>query len=79
MAKVGGNINKVFAGMTAAAGATAVKSLGEFRKFEDGMNEVFTLLPGTTQAAFDDITNNVLKLSMTHYQQAYRRIMFLPF
>ena len=63
MAKVGGNINKVFAGMTAAAGATAVKSLGEFRKFEDGMNEVFTLLPGTTQAAFDDITNNVLKLS----------------
>ena len=45
MNRVGGQINKVFAGIGLAAGAVATKALTEFRGFEDGMNEVFTLLP----------------------------------
>lgn len=63
MKKTGDTINKAVAGIGIAAGAAAGKSLMAFRDFETGMNEVFTLLPGTTQAAFDDINADVLKLS----------------
>lgn len=65
MNRVGGQINKVFAGIGVAAGAVATKAIGEFRAFEDGMNEVFTLLPGITEAAMDNMTDDVLALSKT--------------
>ena len=63
MKSSGDKINKVFAGIGVAAGAVATKSLGAFRDFETGMNEVFTLLPGTTQEAFDKINTDVLRLA----------------
>ena len=63
MNRVGGQINKVFAGIGVAAGAVATKAIGEFRAFEDGMNEVFTLLPGISSDAMDQITSDVLSLS----------------
>jgi len=63
MKSTGDTINKVFAGIGVAAGATAAKSLTAFREFETGMNEVFTLLPGTSQETFDQINKDVLKLS----------------
>jgi TP901 family phage tail tape measure protein len=63
MNRVGGQINKVFAGIGVAAGAVATKAIGEFRAFEDGMLEVFTLLPGITTAAMDQMTDDVLALS----------------
>jgi hypothetical protein len=63
MNRVGGQINKVFAGIGVAAGAVATKAIGEFRAFEDGMLEVFTLLHGITSEAMDQITDDVLALS----------------
>ncbi len=63
MKSAGDNINKVFAGIGVAAGAVAGKSLSAFRDFETGMNEVFTLMPGTSQAAFDSMNKDVLALS----------------
>src|SRR5210317_1768312 len=63
MKSTGDTINKVFAGIGAAAGLAATKSLTAFRDFETGMNEVFTLLPGTSQKTFDQINKDVLKLS----------------
>ena len=63
MKSSGDKINKVLGGIGLAAGAVATKSLGAFREFETGMNEVFTLLPGTTQEAFDKINTDVLMLS----------------
>jgi TP901 family phage tail tape measure protein len=63
MGRVGGQINKVFAGIGVAAAATATKAIGEFRAFEDGMLEVFTLLPGITSNAMDQMTSDVLALS----------------
>ena len=46
----------------AFAGATTVlatKSLADFATFEQGMNEVFTLIPGTTKKAMDAMTEDV--------------------
>ena len=63
MSRVGGQINKVFAGIGVAAGAVATKSLGEFRAFEDGMNEVFTLLPGISSEAMDQMSADILQVS----------------
>lgn len=63
MNRVGGQINKVFAGIGLAAGAVATKALGEFRSFEDGMNEVFTLLPGISSAAMDQMSADILQVS----------------
>lgn len=63
MKSTGDNINKVFAGIGVAAGAVATKSLTAFRDFETGMNEVFTLLPGFSEQAFDEMNADVLKLS----------------
>ena len=48
----------IFAGIGVAAGAVATKSLGEFRAFEDGMNEVFTLLPGISSEAMDQMSGH---------------------
>jgi len=63
MKATGDTINKVVAGIGVAATAAAGKSLLAFRDFETGMNEVFTLLPGTSQETFDQINKDVLKLS----------------
>ena len=63
MKKTGDTVNKIFAGIGVAAAATATKSITAFRDFETGMNEVFTLLPGTSQETFDQINKDVLKLS----------------
>ena len=63
MNRVGGQINKVFAGIGVAAGAVATKAIGEFRAFEDGILEVFTLLPGITSDAMEQMTDDVLALS----------------
>lgn len=63
MNRVGGQINKVFAGIGLAAGAVATKALGEFRSFEDGMNEVFTLLPGISSEAMDQMSADILSVS----------------
>lgn len=56
--------------LTAAAGAAAIGigaalaggaaySLLQFGNFEQGMNEIFTLLPGISQQAMDDMTGQV--------------------
>lgn len=63
MNRVGGQINKVFAGIGLAAGAVATKALSEFRGFEDGMNEVFTLLPGISSEAMDQMSADILQVS----------------
>ena len=63
MKKTGDTVNKIFAGIGVAAGAAATKSITAFRDFETGMNEVFTLLPGTSKETFDQINKDVLKLS----------------
>lgn len=46
-------------GIGAAFAAGAVYSLAKFSDFEAGMNEVFTLLPGISQSAMDDMTGQV--------------------
>ncbi len=63
MNRVGGQINKVFAGIGIGAGAVATKALSEFRGFEDGMNEVFTLLPGISSEAMDQMSADILQVS----------------
>jgi TP901 family phage tail tape measure protein len=47
----------------AAVGAVGVKSVMAFAEFEKGMNEVFTLLPGTSQAAMDEMSTHVKSFS----------------
>lgn len=55
------------AGGIAVAGAAitgvAVKGISDFIAFEDQMNEVFTLLPGISGAAMDEMRNQVLDVS----------------
>ena len=63
MGRVGGQINKVFAGLGVAAGAGAAKAIGEFRAFEDGMLEVFTLMPGISKDAMETMERDVLATS----------------
>lgn len=50
------------AGVT-AAGALAVDGLKKFMDFERGMNEVFTLIPGASAAAMDEMTQQVKTFS----------------
>jgi TP901 family phage tail tape measure protein len=57
---------KVGAGLAIGAGAIAAfaaKGLGDFASFQTGMNEVFTLLPGESQAAFDKLTGQTKDFS----------------
>ena len=44
-------------------GAFAAKSIKEFASFEQGMNEVFTLLPGITKDAMGKMTDETLAFS----------------
>lgn len=48
---------------TTAIGGFAVKGLQEFTKFEAGMQEVFSLLPGISQDAMNELTNQVEDIS----------------
>ena len=57
---------KVGAGLAVGAGAVAAftaKGLSDFASFQTGMNEVFTLLPGESQAAFDKLTDQTKDFS----------------
>lgn len=60
-------ITKAFAGLATVAIGSAVaigtQSLKEFAKFETGMNEVFTLLPGITKDSMDAMGEEVKKFS----------------
>lgn len=60
--KLGAKAGLAFAGL---AGAVAVSSSKAFSDFEQGMNEVFTLLPGHGKAAFDELEAQTLKFSKT--------------
>lgn len=46
-----------------AVGIFAAKSLKEFGNFEQGMNEVFTLLPGISKKAMDEMSKQALQVS----------------
>ena len=46
-----------------AAVAAGVKGVASFAKFEQQMNEVFTLLPGISEKAMDDMTGQVKDFS----------------
>lgn len=58
-----GKLGALAAGATVAAGAAvaafAAKSVTEFASLEKGMNEVFTLMPGMSQDAMGDMTQDV--------------------
>lgn len=60
---IGAGMVTAFGAATAAiAGATTamvVKGLADFSTFERGMNEVFTLMPGASQAAFDEMESQI--------------------
>lgn len=47
----------------AAVAVGVVKSIASFAELEQGMNEVFTLLPGISQTAMDDLTGQVKDFS----------------
>ena len=57
-----------FAKVAAVAGAAAIvagaaKSVAAYAEFEKGMNEVFTLLPGISEDAMDEMSDQVKDLS----------------
>jgi TP901 family phage tail tape measure protein len=47
------------AAVGAAVGGVAVKGIADFAGFQSGMNEVFTLLPGISGQAMDDMSGQV--------------------
>ena len=59
MSGLGKTAGIAFAAVAAAAAVGAVKAIGEFTKFQSSMNEVFTLLPGISQDAMDDMAGQV--------------------
>ncbi|MCK5639574.1 MAG: phage tail tape measure protein, partial [Gammaproteobacteria bacterium] len=69
-AKIGAGMSSAGRGMTAgvtaplvAAGAGFIALSGKAANFENQMNEVFTLMPGMSKDAMDDMTGDVLKFS----------------
>lgn len=59
-----GNAGKLVGGaMVAGAVGAFAKGVGDFAQFERGMNEVFTLLPGTSQATFDAMEEDLKDFS----------------
>ena len=50
-------------GVGVAAAGLAVKAVADFAKFDTGMREVFTLLPDVSQAAMDEMSEQVKQLS----------------
>ena len=63
MAKVGRIIKQGMLIAGAAVAYFAYKSIREFSKFEKGMNEVFTLIPGTSQKAMGQMQDQALALA----------------
>lgn len=59
MSRVGKTAALAFAAVGTAAVAGAAKALTSFVDFQGQMNEVFTLLPGISQDAMDDMTGQV--------------------
>lgn len=61
------SVGKVAAGAAAAAGVAiagfAGKGIADFQALDTGMREVFTLLPGITRDAMDDMQDEVLAFS----------------
>lgn len=51
------------AGLVTAAAGFAVDGLNQFRQFESGLNEVFTLIPQAGQETFDSLTQGVKDFS----------------
>lgn len=69
-AKIGAGMSSAGRGMTAgitaplvAAGAGFITLSGKAANFENQMNEVFTLMPGMSKDAMNDMTGEVLKFS----------------
>ncbi len=60
-------VGGVAVGALVAAGAAAVKfadeSLAQFKKFETGMREIFTVIPGISQEAMGALEDDVLQAS----------------
>ena len=63
MAKVGTLIKGGMLVATAAFGAAATSGIRQFASFEQGMNEVFTLMPGMSKKAMSKMSDQVLDLS----------------
>ena len=63
MASVARVVAMGVAAAVAALAAFGVKSVKEFTSFEQGMLEVFTLLPGIAGGAMDQMSDDVLKLA----------------
>ena len=63
MGSLGKTAAVAFAAVGAAGVAGAVKALGAFTEFETQMNEVFTLLPGISGKAMDDMSGQVKNFS----------------
>ncbi len=65
-AKSAKKIKKIFTSVVAAVGVTALvaTSTSAFVDFENSMNEVFTLLPGITSEAMDEMTRQVKQASI---------------
>jgi TP901 family phage tail tape measure protein len=65
--KAAGRVGAFFTKMAVAGGAaiaaTAAKSLFDFSGFQSSMNEVFTLLPGISGQAMDQMTDQVKSFS----------------
>lgn len=59
-AKIGG---AALLGVGVAIAGVAAKGVMEFANFQGSMNEVFTLMPGVTQEAMDDMSDQVLTFS----------------
>lgn len=51
-------------GMSLAVGKFAMDSIGEFRQFDAMMKEVFTLLPGISQSAMTQMTEQVKSVAL---------------
>jgi TP901 family phage tail tape measure protein len=49
--------------IAAAAGGLALDGLNQFSKFQSGMNEVFTLIPGAGKAMFDTLSGGAKQFS----------------
>lgn len=61
--KIGRAANVAFAAAIAAVAAFVVDSIAEFQNFERGMAEVFSIMPGTTEEAMSQMTDDVLSFT----------------
>ncbi len=61
--KIGQAANVAFAAATAAAAAFVVDSVAEFQTFERGMAEVFSIMPGVTEQAMSQMSDDVLSFA----------------